>query len=151
MTVHQLGIGHRRAEKLAFNGLRLVLAVVFSALGCALLFVPGVAEGLARGGYGPGFRFLIGVCNIAGGIALLLSRLVEKVALVLGLLVAGITVYLLTEGQGIVTIEPTVVAFVLLLFGAWLRFRRRAEVASWREMLARYADHQDRILTELPS
>jgi hypothetical protein len=32
-----------------------------------------------------------------------------------------------------------------------LRFRRRAEVASWREMLARYADHQDRILTELPS
>jgi hypothetical protein len=151
MNVHQLGIRHRRSEKLAFNGLRLVLAVVFSALGCALLFVPGVAEGLARGGYGPGFRFLLGVCNIAGGIALLLSRLVEKVALVLGLLVAGITVYLLTEGEGIVTIEPTVVAFVLLLFGAWLRFRRRAEVTAWREMLARYADHQDRIITELPS
>ena len=86
--------------------------------------------------------------NIAGGIALLLSRLVEKVALVLGLLVAGITVYLLAEGEGIVTIEPTVVAFVLLLFGAWLRFRRRAEVTAWREMLARYADHQDRNLTE---
>ena len=151
MTVHQLGTGHRRSEKLAFNGLRLVLAVVFSALGCALLFVPGVAEGLARGGYGSGFRFLLGICNLAGGIALLLSRLVAKVALVLGLVVAGITVYLLAEGEGIVTIEPTVVAFVLLLFGAWLRFRRRAEVTAWREMLARYADHQDRILTELPS
>ena len=151
MNVHQLGIGHRRSEKLAFNGLRLVLAVIFSALGCALLFVPGVAEGLARGGYGPGFRFLLGVCNIAGGIALLLSRLVEKVALVLGLLVAGITVYLVTRGDGIVTFEPTVVALVLLLFGAWLRFRRRAEVTAWREMLARYADHQDRILKELPS
>jgi hypothetical protein len=151
MNVHQLGVGHRRSKKLAFNGLRLVLGVVFSALGCALLFVPGVAEGLARGGYGPGFRFLLGACNLAGGSALLLSRLVEKVALVLGLLVAGITVYLLTEGAGIVTFEPTVVAFVLLLFGAWLRFRRRAEVTAWREMLARYADHQDRILTALPS
>ena len=151
MTVHQLGIRHRRSEKLAFNGLRVVLAVVFTALGCGLLFVPRVAEVLARGGYDPGFRFLLGVCHLAGGIALLHSRLVEKIALVLGLLVAGITVYLLTEGEGIVTIEPTVVAFVLLLFGAWLRFRRRAEVTAWREMLAQYADHQDRILTELPS
>jgi hypothetical protein len=151
MNVQQLGIRHRRSEKLAYNGLRLVLAVVFSALGCALLFVPGVTEGLARGGYGPGFRFLLGVCHLAGGIALLLSRIVERVAFVLGLVVAGITVYLLAEGKGIVTIEPTVVAFVLLMFGAWLRFRRRAEVTAWREMLARYADHQDRILTELPS
>ncbi len=151
MHVHQIGIGHRRSERLAFEGLRLVLAVVFSALGCALLFVPGVAEGLARSGYGAGFRFLLGVCNIAGGIALLLSRLVLKVALVLALLVAGITVYLLAESEGIVTIEPTVVAIVLLLFGAWLRFRRRAEATAWRAMLGRYADHQDRIRTELPS
>ena len=38
MHVHQLGIRHRRSEKLALNVLRLVLAVVFSALGCVLLF-----------------------------------------------------------------------------------------------------------------
>jgi uncharacterized membrane protein YphA (DoxX/SURF4 family) len=143
MDVHQLGIRHRRPEQLALNGLRLVLAVVFWALGCGLLFVPRVAEDLARGGYGPGFRFLLGASHLAGGIALVLPHFAEKVALVLGLFVTGVTVYLLAEGEGIVTIEPTLVAFVLLLFGAWLRFRRRAEVTAWREMLARYADQED--------
>jgi hypothetical protein len=143
MEVHQLGSRHRRPEKLAFNGLRLVLAVSFTVLGCGLLFVPRVAEDLARGGYGAGFRYLVGACHLAGGIALLLSHCVEKVALVLGLLVAGIAVYLLVVGEGNVTIEPTLVAFVLLLFGAWSRFRRRADVTAWREMVARYVDQED--------
>jgi hypothetical protein len=141
MDVHQLGIRHRRPEKLALNGLRLVLAVVFSALGCGLLFVPRVAEDLARGGYGPGFRFLLGASHLAAGIALLAPRLAEKAALVLGLFVAGVTVYSLAEG--ITTAEPALMAFVLLLFGAWLRLRHRADVTAWHEMLARYADQED--------
>ena len=143
MDVQQPGIRHRRPEKLALNGLRFVLAVVFSALGCGLLFVPRVAEDLARGGYGPGFRFLLGASHLAGGIALLLPHLAEKVAIVLGLFVAGVTVYLLAEGEGVMTVEPALMAFVLLLFGAWLRHRHRADVTAWREMLARYADQED--------
>jgi len=143
MEVHQLGIRHRRREKLALNGLRIVLAVVFSALGCGLLFVPWVAADLARGGYGPGFRFLLGAFHLAGGIALVLPHLAEKVAFVLGPLVAGITVYLLAKGERIMTVEPALMAFVLLLFGAWLHFRHRADVTAWREMLARYADQED--------
>ena len=144
MDVHQLGIRHRRPEKLALNGLRFVLAAVFSALGCGLLFVPRVAEELARGGYGPGFRFLLGASHLAAGVALLLPQLAEKVALVLGPFVAGVTVYLLAEGEGIMTVEPALLAFVLLLFGAWLRLRHRADVTAWHEMLARYADQVDR-------
>jgi hypothetical protein len=89
MDVHQLGIGHRRYEKLALNGLRLALAGIVTALGCSLLFVARVAEDLARDGYGPGFRILLGAFHLAGGIALLLPQLAEKVAIVLGLFVAG--------------------------------------------------------------
>jgi hypothetical protein len=133
----------RRFEKLALNGSRLALAGIFTALGCGLLFVPWVAEDLARGGYGPGFRLLLGASHLAGGIALLLPHLAEKVALVLGPFVAGVTVYLLAEGEGIMTVEPALMAFVLLLFGAWLRLRHRADMTAWREMLARYADHED--------
>jgi hypothetical protein len=142
MNVHQLGLRHRRPEKLALNGLRLVLAVVFSALGCVFLFVPWIAEDLARGGYGPGVRFLLGASHLAGGIALLVPHLAEKVAMVLGLFVAGLTVYLLAEGEDTMTVEPALMAFVLLLFGAWLRLRHRADVKAWREMLARYADRE---------
>ncbi len=144
MDVHRLGIGHRRFEKLALNGLRLVLAGSFAALGCGLLFVPRVAQDLARGGYGPGFRILLGALHLAGGVALLLPQLAKKVAGVLGLFVSGVTVYLLAVGAGVITVEPALVAFTLLLFGAWLRLRHRADVTAWREMLARYADQDQR-------
>jgi hypothetical protein len=143
MDVHQLGIGHRRYEKLALNGLRLALAGIVTALGCSLLFVARVAEDLARDGYGPGFRILLGAFHLAGGIALLLPQLAEKVAVVLGLFVAGVTVYLLAVGAGVITVEPALMAFTLFLFGAWLRLRHRADVTAWREMLARYADQED--------
>ena len=81
----------RRFEKLVLNGLTFALAGIFTALGCGLLFVPQVALDLARG-YGPGCRILFGAFHIAGGIALLLPQLAEKVAVVLGLFVAGVTV-----------------------------------------------------------
>jgi hypothetical protein len=143
MDVHQLGIVHRRFEKLALTGLRLALAGIFMALGCGLLFVPRVALDLAHGGYGPGFRILVGAFHIAGGIALLLPQLAEKVTVVLGLFVAGFTVYLLAVGAGIITVEPALTAFTLFVFGVWLRLRHRADMTAWREMLARYADQED--------
>jgi hypothetical protein len=142
MDVHQLGIGQRRFEKLALSGLRLALAGSFTALGCGLLFVPRVALDLARGGYSPGFRILLGALHLAGGIALLLPQFAEKVAVVLGLFVAGVTFYLLAVGAGVITVEPALMALTLFLFGAWLRLRHRADVTAWREMLARYADDE---------
>ena len=143
MDVHQLRIRQRRSEKLALTGLSLVLAVVLSALGCGFLFMPLTAEGLARDGYSPGFRFLLGASHLAGGITLLVSRLAEKAALVLGLFVAGVAAYLLSVGEGLRTGGPALMAFALLLLGASLRLRHRADVTAWHEMLARYADHED--------
>jgi hypothetical protein len=143
MDAHQLRIRHRRLEKLALSGLGLVLAVVFSALGCGFLFVPRVAEDLARGGYGPAFRFLLGAFHLAGGVTLLVPHLAEKVALVLGFSVAGVAVYWLAEGEGIMTGGPAFIAFGLLLFGAGLRLRHRTDAKAWHEMLDRYADQVD--------
>jgi hypothetical protein len=144
MDIHGLGTGHRRFEKVALNGLRLALAGIFMALGCGLLFVPRVALELARGGYGPGFRALLGAFHLVGGIALLLPQLAEKVVVVLGFFVAGVAVYLLAVGAGVITVEPALMAFALLLFGVWLRLRHRADVTVWREMLARYGDLDQR-------
>ena len=62
----------------ALPPLRLVLAAGFSELACGLLFVPRLAEVLARGVYGPGFRFHLGVSQLARGIALLLQHLAEE-------------------------------------------------------------------------
>jgi hypothetical protein len=106
------------------------------------LFLPWIADDLARGGYGAGFRILLGASHLAGGIALLLPHLAERVARVLGLFVAGVTVYLLVKGGGVIAIEPALMALVLLLFGLWLRLRHRADVMAWREMLARYAEQE---------
>ena len=104
---------------------------------------PGLLNNLARGGYGPGFRILLGAFHLAEGIALLLLRFAEKVAVVLGLFVAGDTFYLLAVGAGVITVEPALMALTLFLFGAWLRLRHRADVTAWREILARYADCDD--------
>ena len=73
----------------------------------------------------------------------MLPQLAEKVAVVLGLFVAGVTFYLLAVGAGVITVEPALMALTLFLFGAWLRLRHRADVTAWREMLARYADRED--------
>jgi hypothetical protein len=97
------------------------------------LFAPRVAEGLARGGYGPGCRFLFGVFNLAGGIALLLPYLAEKITFVLGPIAALVVFYLLAEGEETMTILPALMAFVCLLFGALLRLRHQADVTAWRE------------------
>ena len=135
MNVQQLAIGQRRFEKLALNGVRLALAAGCSALGCGLLFLPRIAEDLARGGYGFRFRILVGAFHLAGGIALLLPHFAARVARVLGLFVAGVAVYLLAKGEGVMTIEPALLALVLLLFGLWLRLRHQADVTVWRKCL----------------
>jgi hypothetical protein len=77
------------------------------------------------------------------GIALPLPHLAEKVALVLGPFGPGVTVYLLGEGEDTPTVEPALMAFLLLLFGTWLRLRHRADATAWHEMVARYADRED--------
>jgi hypothetical protein len=143
MNSRQQRIRRRRSEMLALRGLRWVLAIVLLTLGCGFWFAPRLAEALAHGEFGPGFGLLLGATHLAGGIALLVPRLAARTALVLGLFIAGITVPLVESGQNISTGGPALMAFALLLLGAGSRLRHRADLAAWREMLARYADQQD--------
>jgi hypothetical protein len=122
------------------NGLGTLLAFVFSALGCGILFAPWISEGLARDGYGPGFRFVVGAAHIAAGLLLLVPRFAEKVGLVLALLLVGVAFNLRFSGQDIKAGAPALLAFALLLFGAILRVRQRDDISIWRELLDRYAD-----------
>ena len=141
MNAHQRVNRNRRAERLALGGLSLVLAVVFSTLAFGCFFEPGVAEALARVGYGAGFRFLLASSHLVGASALLVPRLADKAALVIGLLVVGGAAYLVAEGKGsMAEVPPLLLAFVLFLFAACWRLRHRADMSAWVEMLDRYAD-----------
>jgi hypothetical protein len=140
-------IRHRRTERLALLGLRCGLAVVLAALGYGLSFAPWPAEPLGRAGLGPGFARLLGSAHLAGGIVLLIPRLAEPAAFILGLSIAGLAVSLREVGE---RIPPgglavlTLMAMALLLLAAALRLRHRADAAAWHQVLARYAGREDR-------
>jgi hypothetical protein len=71
---------------------------------------------------------------------LLVPRFAEKVALVLALPLLGVAFNLHFAGQEIKAGAPALLAFVLLLFGAILRLRKRDDTSIWRDLLDRYAD-----------
>jgi hypothetical protein len=127
--------------------LRCVLAVVLATLGCGLWFAPWDAEELGRVGLGPGFARFLGASLLAGGITLLVPRLAVRAAFLFGLSITGVTVSLPEAGE---KVSPGGIAFMalmalaLLLLGAALRLRHRADAAAWHEMLARYAGGEDR-------
>jgi hypothetical protein len=138
MDAHRLVIGRRQADRLALSSLRIVLAVVFVALGGGFL-VPRLAADLSLAGYGPFFRLLFGVSHLAVGIALLSPRLAAGVTLVLGSLVIWVTVRCLPGGGVAVPVGPSLLTIALLVLAIWCRLRRRANIAAWHAMLDRYA------------
>jgi hypothetical protein len=145
MNVHPLGIRHRRFGRRALSALSATLAAVFLALGCGLLFVPRVAESLAKNGHGPGFRLLLGASHVAAALVLLAPRLSKEGTLGLGLFFLGFAFYWYSADQEYSAGTLALLGFVLLLFGACLRLRRRADASLWIEMLGRYADQDTRL------
>ena len=145
MNGHQLGIRHRRFGRRALNALSAVLAAVFLALGSGLLFAPRVAESLAKDGHGPGVRLLLGASHVAAAFVLLAPRQSKKGTLGLGLFFVGFAFYWYSADQEYSAGTLAILGFVLLLFDACLRVRRRAEASLWNEMLGRYADEDTRL------
>lgn len=145
MNVHQLSIRRRRFGRRAFSALSAILAAVFLALGCGLLFVPRVAESLAKDGHGPGFRLLIGASHVAAALVLLAPRLSKEGTLGLGLFFVGVAFYWYWADQKYSAGTLAILGFVLLFFGACLQLRRRADASLWNEMLGRYADEDTRL------
>ena len=147
MRSHHQWIPRRRTERRALLGLRCVLAVVLATLGCGSWFAPWVAEELGRVKLGPGFAQLLGASLLAGGITLLVPRLAVRAAFLLGLSIAGVMVSLPEAGEKVSSGAIALMALMalsLLLLGAALRLRHRADTAAWHEMLDRYAGGEDR-------
>jgi hypothetical protein len=139
---------HRILSKQALGWMRVGLALVFLALGASFLLLPRIADDLERAGISPGFRLVLAVSHLAGGLALLVPRVAGKAALVLIAAVAASAIYLRAEGMVQIGVGPAVLVALLLLFGVGLRLRQRVDASVWREMLARYADQQDSLRSE---
>ncbi|NDI35712.1 DoxX family protein [Chengkuizengella sediminis] len=99
-----------------------LLAVAFTLSGVTKIFGGAVdmAEVL---GYPVGFMYFIGICEILGGIGLLVGFWKSKIALLasggLGILMAGAVFTHLSLGQGFGAAMPS---FVLLILGVIIFF-----------------------------
>jgi hypothetical protein len=144
MDAHRLVNGRRQADRLALGTLRIVLAVVFAAVGCSFLMMPGLAADLLRAGYGPSLRLLVGVSHLAVGISLLSPRLAAGATFVLGSIVIWFTVRCLPGGEVPVPVGPALLTLALLVLAVWCQLRRRAEISAWHAMLDRYARRGER-------
>jgi putative oxidoreductase len=98
------------------TNLPVLLAVVFALAGASkLLGAPGAIEEFAAIGIGQWFRYLVGVMEVGGAIALLLPKSVFWAALDLAAVMAGATAANLT-----VLHVPEMAAFTGALMGAAL-------------------------------
>jgi uncharacterized membrane protein YphA (DoxX/SURF4 family) len=143
-------ISKRRHQisRLALSSLRVGLAVVSTAVGCGFLFLPGIAEDLARAGVAPSFWMLLGGAHIFGGLVLLIPRLAGEAAIALSVLVAGSALYLHAAGVGVRVAGPGSLVLALVIFEAGLQLRQRLDATAWTEMLGRYADQQDALRSD---
>jgi uncharacterized membrane protein YphA (DoxX/SURF4 family) len=110
------------------KGKTIVLWVVSGLLAALFLFAgfgkvsgdPQVAEGFGRYGYSLGFAKFIGVCELAGGVGLLIPRLATLAAGGLAIIIAGAIFTHLSHremGPGVFTL----VLLGVLLLVAWVR------------------------------
>ncbi|WP_435010712.1 hypothetical protein P12x_001991 [Tundrisphaera lichenicola] len=133
----------RRRERLGLTGSGMALAAGFLAYGVALLSLPQISSDLAAGGFDPRIRYVLGFAHLAGGLALLIPRLASKVALPLGLLMVGVSIWIPPRIDLLQSCAPIFMAAgVLLLAGSW-RLRIQADRDLWIHKLTHYADLQD--------
>ena len=133
----------RTREKFGLRAWSLMLALIFSATGLALLLLPRVARDLAAAGLDSQVRYLLGAIHLAGGMSLLFPRLAAKAALPLGLFLAGVSLCLPPRPAAIESFIPAFLSIGVLLLAASWRLRDRADRAAWAERLLSYADRQD--------
>lgn len=137
MTTHEVrstDAPHRpRALTVALWVLQVLLAAVFlSAAFTKLSGDPAQVEGFEAIGFGQWFRYLTGVCELAGAIGLLVPRLCGLAAIALvGLMAcATLTNLFLIPGMALV-------AILTVALGILLGVVARARWADTRELLAR--------------
>jgi len=107
-----------RALNITLWVVQILLAALFAFAGINKLLTlqQGVAEGFAMIGFGQWFQYLTGALELAGGIGLLIPRLVGPAALGLaGVMVGAIFAHLLAIPPAGLAVVPAVLCIVLVL------------------------------------
>jgi putative oxidoreductase len=107
--------------------IQLLAAFAFVRIGFAKFGNPFWITAFARGGYSDGFRVLIGVLEMAGGILLAIPQTTVYAAALIDVILIGAAATLLLNGQPLQQISAPIVWMVLVSVLAFVR-RRRA----WR-------------------
>jgi uncharacterized membrane protein YphA (DoxX/SURF4 family) len=118
-----------RRARIALRTLQVVLAlfyVIASALP-KLIAHPSAAEGFDKMGWGSAGMYIIGVLELAGGIALLIPVLQSVAAVALSGLMVGAFVVQLTYFDGENAATPLILIVPLALI-AWARRRHNADL-----------------------
>lgn len=118
-----------RRARIALRALQVVLAL-FYVLASALpklIAHPSAVEGFDRMGWGHTGMYLIGVLELAGGIALLIPVLQSVAAVALSGLMVGAFVVQLTYFDGENAATPLILIIPLALI-AWARRRHNADL-----------------------
>ena len=140
MNVHQLGIRRRRFGRRAFSALSAILAAVFLRRATAFCSCRGSRKVLQTMVTVPASDSFSGRRTSRRHLSYSPRALSKEGTLGLGLFFVGFAVYWYSADQEYRAGTLAILGLVLLLFGACLRLRRRADASLWNEMLGRYAD-----------
>lgn len=102
----------------------LLAAIFFAAGGAKLYGVPMMVENFEQIGFGQGFRYVTGLLEIVGGVAILIPSIAAFGALLLSCIMVGAVVTHLVIGGSAVP------AIVLLLLTATVAFVHRGQIGA---------------------
>ncbi|WP_405747435.1 DoxX family protein [Streptomyces canus] len=128
-VIAESSTGRGRRARIALRTLQVVLAlfyIIASALP-KLIAHPSAVEGFDKMGWGSAGMYIIGVLELAGGIALLIPVLQSVAAVALSGLMVGAFVVQLTYFDGENAATPLILIVPLALI-AWARRRHNADL-----------------------
>ncbi|MCX5556855.1 DoxX family protein [Streptomyces sp. NBC_00038] len=123
------GTSHSRGARISLGALQITLGLFF-ALASALpklIAHPSAAEGFDKLGWGSTGMYIIGVLELAGGIALLIPLLSSVAAVSLSALMVGAFIVNLTVLHGPYVATPLILILPLALI-AWARRSHTTEL-----------------------
>ncbi len=116
-----------KGKKIAVWIVSVLLAGLFLFAGLPKLLTPAkVGPMFVQFGFALWFMTFIGVCEVLGGIGLLIPRLAALAAAGLSIIMIGAVITMVTHHQSMQAITPLVVLVLLIIVGS-MRFKEARE------------------------